>query len=230
MVRDLGKLSIEDIREVFKRINATRYALNAMEIHNARYEGEFKAFAEHLAQHAFFEQHSVFRPGDIRRMQDTLFALQVVTTILSTYFNRDSEIESYLKQYNDEFPDVVRVYAEMERVFDFINEMDLPSNSRAWKKADLFTLLVEVHRVLFKTKRAAAPHDCAVRLRSFCDLVETAASGNQEGFDERTMQQARSYHLAASQASNDRSSRTTRGDAIKFVLEQAGSSPLLPGS
>jgi hypothetical protein len=35
-------MSIEVIRDVFKKINSTSYGLNAMEIDNARYGGEFK--------------------------------------------------------------------------------------------------------------------------------------------------------------------------------------------
>ena len=34
----------------FRRINSTYYSLNAMEIENARYDGEFKALADELAQ------------------------------------------------------------------------------------------------------------------------------------------------------------------------------------
>src|SRR4051812_8209 len=41
VVRDLGLVEIDVLRAVFRRINATRYALNAMEIHNSRFEGEF---------------------------------------------------------------------------------------------------------------------------------------------------------------------------------------------
>ena len=130
VVRDLGKLSIEDIREVFRRINATRYSLNAMEIHNARHAGQYKEFAEALAQELFFEKHRIFSPADIRRMLDTLFVLQVVTTVLSSYFNRDSEIEDYLQQYNDEFPAATNIESEMKAVFTLIDEMDLPSDSR----------------------------------------------------------------------------------------------------
>jgi hypothetical protein len=36
-------------------------------------------------------------------MQDTRFLLTVVVTLLSAYFNRDEEIEDWLKRYNDEF-------------------------------------------------------------------------------------------------------------------------------
>jgi hypothetical protein len=46
VVRDLGALDLDQIKEVFRRINSTSYALNAMEIENARYDGEFKGLAE----------------------------------------------------------------------------------------------------------------------------------------------------------------------------------------
>jgi hypothetical protein len=231
VVRDLGRLSIDDIREVFRRINATRYALNAMEIHNARYAGQYKEFAELVAQNGFFERHRVFSPGDVRRMQDTLFVLLVVTTILSTYFNRDIEIEDYLQKYNDEFSDSAKVHSELETVFKFIDDMDLPSGSRAWKKADLFTLLVEVHRGKIKNMLALEPKALAPQLEAFYDLVEAMAASNPGLVtDEKVAEQARAYYRAALQASNDRSSRVARGDAIRFVIERASSAPLLAGA
>ena len=46
VVRDLGTLSESEIRDVFQRINSTGYSLNAMEINNSRFDGEFKATAE----------------------------------------------------------------------------------------------------------------------------------------------------------------------------------------
>src|SRR4051794_25326705 len=37
VVRDLGRLSDEEILEVFNRMNSTNYGLNAMEVNNARF-------------------------------------------------------------------------------------------------------------------------------------------------------------------------------------------------
>ena len=222
VVRDLGKLSIEDIREVFRRINATRYALNAMEIHNARYAGQYKEFAETLAQELFFEKHRIFSPGDIRRMLDTLFVLQVVTTVLSSYFNRDSEIEDYLQQYNDEFPAATNTESAMKAVFTLIDEMDLPSDSRAWKKADLFTLLVELHRARFKTKLSLQPSALALQIQKFYKLVEDVGLDRlPANADPKLAAQLKNYYFAALQATNDRSSRAARGDAIRLVIERA---------
>lgn len=43
VVRDLGKKTIDEIKEVFTRINSTKYSLNEMKIHNARFDGAFLA-------------------------------------------------------------------------------------------------------------------------------------------------------------------------------------------
>ena len=44
IVRDLGDISSNNIKEIFKRINSVNYALNATEIRNALYDGEFISF------------------------------------------------------------------------------------------------------------------------------------------------------------------------------------------
>ena len=103
VVRDLGSLSDREIKQVFQRINSTGYSLNAMEIDNSRFDGEFKVTAERIAEDEFFASHRVFSSNQVRRMEDTRFVLAYMITIMSTYFNRDAEIESYLEMYNEEF-------------------------------------------------------------------------------------------------------------------------------
>lgn len=221
VVRDLGKVGIEQIREVFRRINATRYALNAMEIHNARYEGELKACVEELAQRPFFEIHRIFSGTEVRRMQDTRFLLTVVVTLLSAYFNRDDEIEDWLKRYNDEFSHGPEVQKELDQVLAFIEAMSLPSTSRAWKKADLFTLLVELHRILFRDKVNLLPRIVAERLQKFYQDVDNFSETTTQERDpesDRYYKRVANYYKAALQATNDRGSRIARGEAIREVL------------
>ncbi len=104
VIRDLGSKTIEEIKEIFKRINSTKYSLNAMEIHNARFDGAFKKFAETVSQNEFFERNRIFTSADVKRMNDVVFCLTVIITILSSYFNRDEEFDkTYLSKYNDEF-------------------------------------------------------------------------------------------------------------------------------
>jgi len=210
VVRDLGAIPRAEIVEVFQRINATKYGLTAMEIHNSRYEGAFKNFAERLAQHDFFQRHSVFSAMEIRRMEDTRYVLTVVVSILDAYFARDKRVEDFLNQYNDDFPAADDTERELERVFAFIDAMGLPERSRAYKKTDLFTLLVELHFLLHSEKGDPNPSDIGERLVEFYSEVDRSST------DETTPWGR--YKKATLQGANDRSSRVTRGEIIGAIL------------
>lgn len=216
VVRDLGKVDLLSIREVFRRINATKYALNAMEIHNARYEGEYKDFAEQVAQKPFFDNHKIFSSAEIRRMQDTRYALTIVTTILSTYFNREDEIEKYLNQYNDEFHQRGDIDKEIELVLSFIEKMNFQPTSRVWQKTDLFTLIIEVHKALVKQHSHLDANKLARVLTEFYDSVTNYDSGTMDNKPDIAK-----YHKAALQATNDRSSRIARGEIINNVIRSS---------
>ncbi|MDY6867421.1 MAG: DUF262 domain-containing protein [Chloroflexota bacterium] len=217
VVRDLGKIGIDEIREVFSRINATRYALNAMEIHNARYEGKYKKFAEKIAQKHFFDNHKIFSAGEIRRMQDTRFALIIVTTVLSTYFNRDSEIENYLRQYNDDFPQATIVEKGIDKTTNFIEELNLDQSSRAWQKADLFSLIVEIYWILNKNGQQLEPSKLSSLLNNFYFEVNSLSNENPG----KVTEDVSKYYRAALQATNDRGNRITRGEVIREILKNA---------
>jgi len=176
VVRDLGKKSIEEIKEVFTRINSTKYSLNAMEIHNARYDGALKRFGEELTQNEFFEKNQVFKANDIRRMGDTLFCLTLAITVLTTYFNRDDAVEDFLEKYNDEFPDADRVKDEIEAVLRFVDACQFGPKSRAWRKAELLNLLVESHQALIKDHLDLNPEVVGRELSKFFDRVDRAGT------------------------------------------------------
>ncbi len=218
VVRDLGHVDIEEIKEVFQRINATRYSLNDMEIHNSRYAGEFKKFAEAISQNGFFTNHHIFSVNEIRRMSDMNFIVTFIITIMSTYFHRDEEIEDYLSTYNDEFPNKEAIGKEIEEVLAFIDKCNFGNKSRVWKKTDLLTLLVEIHRAIIKENLPIKHEKFKKRVEDFYQKVNTADTpvlgiiANRDILD---------YAKAASQATNDRSSRMKRGDIIYQVILQS---------
>lgn len=212
VVRDLGKKSIEEIKEVFTRINSTKYSLNAMEIHNARYDGALKHFGEELTRHAFFDNNRVFKVNDIRRMGDTLFCLTMVITMLTTYFNRDDEVEEFLERYNDEFTQADHIRTEIESVLEFVDAYRFEPKSRAWRKAELLNVLVETHQALFKDKLRLDPEVVGGNLSCFFDRVDRAGTG-LEDVEEVTV-----YYKASIQATNDRSNRIRRGQIISDIM------------
>jgi uncharacterized protein with ParB-like and HNH nuclease domain len=217
VVRDLGKSSLGNILEVFRRINLTNYALTAMEIHNARYDGEFKQFGENLAQDEFFDNHRIFTSNEIRRMEDVKFTLTFIIMILSTYFNRDVELEAYLERYNEKFEGKEKLYTEIKTVFDFIDACKFNSNSRVWKKADLLTLLVELYRAIIKEKLRLIPANIAILLNEFYSKVNAVGLGKHVETDLNAL----SYYKAALQANNDRTNRITRGEKIAAIINKS---------
>ena len=216
VIRDLGNINMAEIIKVFQQINSVNYALNAMEHHNARYDGEIKQFAEKLAKHAFFKNRLVFYINEVRRMGDIRFMLSLIITVMSTYFSQDREHESYLIHYNNEFEEKQTLESQFEIVFKFIDECDLPENSRAWKKSDLFTLLVEIHRALFKTEKKYKSVEVGKQLQRFYDLVDKSARTDEDfGIENDRLQE---YYKAAIQGTQSRSNRIRRGKIIQDVI------------
>jgi hypothetical protein len=213
VIRDLGNLPIPEILEVFKRINSTNYALNTMEVHNARFDGEFKQFGEELASHPFFDQARFFTPSEIRRMGDTRFCLTLIITLMSGYFNRDDSLEKYLESYNEDFEQKDSLKVEFDAVADFILRCDFDMKSRVWKKADLFSLFVEVHRAVFRRKLGLRPYQVQSNLKDFYRKVDEVTDPNEISVYEGI------YYKAALQATNDRGNRIKRGEVIQWVLD-----------
>jgi Protein of unknown function DUF262 len=209
-VRDLGSISPEDIIEVFKRINATKYSLNEIEINNAIYTGELMRLAEGLTSHPFFDEHRVFTPTDLKRMGDTRFILQVIITMLSGYFNRDDSFEEFLGAYNDSFEARNEIVARLTRVFNFVEECGFPAKGRIWKKSDFFTALIELDRA-FSDNVDLQPTNVLETLQGFYRLVE--AEGMESGDPA-----VATYYKAAVQASNDKGNRIRRGEIINDLL------------
>jgi uncharacterized protein with ParB-like and HNH nuclease domain len=213
VVRDMGNMPLNDIKEVFKRINSTSYGLNAMELHNARFGGELKSFAEHISKLPFFENHRMFTSGDIKRMNDVKYCLSLIITVMSTYFNRDNELETYLERYNEEFPVGERLLDEFNRVLVFIERLNFDNSSRTYKKADFYTLFVEIYRAIIKDGLSFDVVTLRSNLEAFYDAVELVASGQSTDNED-----ALKYYKAALQASNDRGSRILRGNIISQLI------------
>ena len=212
-VRDLGNVGRDEIIEVFRRLNATKYSLLDIEVNNAIYAGAFKRYAEQVAGKSFFERHSVFNALDLKRMGDLRYALTIVITFISGYFNRDDGFGQLLERYNDDFPLESEIEDRIQKVLDFIDECGFTPKSRAWRKADLFTLVIELDQALSiqgLTLQPSVVVDAVEKLYSDIDPNVIDSSGVPAV-----------YYKAALQASNDRVNRVRRGVVIFGVLKGA---------
>ena len=213
VVRDLGSLTDQQVRDVFYRMNITNYGLNAMEVNNARFDGQLKRVAEEIAAWSFFEDHPVFNALDFRRMGDVRWVLTVIITVMSGYFTRDTAHEEYLRRFNDEFQQGDAIKARLRAALDLIERLEFEPKSRAYRKTDLLTLLVEVYRLdptLVKDEESLGG-----ALRSFYAAVDAVGEGVQPA---EWQSEAERYHEAVFSGNNERSRRIRRGEAIQAVI------------
>jgi len=221
VVRDLGTVTEDEIKKIFSRINSTDYALKTVEKLNALFSGEYKQFCDELSRDAFFQRHGVFKLADRSRMRDLDFCVILVTTILSTYYNRDESNEEYLRRYNDEFAESARVGAQLAQVFAFVENCEFPKKSRVWRKTDLFTILVELHSALVVRGLLLTPEAVGPALNSFYlkvgELYDT--DSNAEGVTPAVDTDVLRYLKAATKATNDKYARLDRAEIIARILE-----------
>ena len=118
-----------------------------------------------------------------------------------------------MRRHNDEFPMRTDIERELVAVLEFLDQMNFPSTSRLWKKADLFTTIVELHSAMFKRQKQLAPAAVAEELAGFYSRVDNM------NFQVDAESDSSRYYKAALQATNDRSSRVTRGEIIRALLE-----------
>ncbi len=232
-VRDLGTVDMPRLMEIFKRINSTDYSLTSMETLNAMFRGKYKQYCDALSRQRFFEGHKVFSGADKKRMYDVAFCVILVTTILSGYYHRAEKDAEYLERYNDDFPQQESIQVGLDRVFDFIERCGFEPQSRAWKKTDLFTLLVEFYSSLVVNKLALDPIAVGARITELFGQVKVLST--QEKLDPNKTSSGPTgdifkYYKASTKASNDKYSRVERAriisEIIKSTLEIPDSRPI----
>ncbi|WP_421802488.1 DUF262 domain-containing protein [Flagellimonas sp.] len=147
VVRDLGDVSSDMIKEIFQRINKTKFSLEQIEIHNAVYDGVFISTAKEILEEIDKEHIPIFSDSELTRMADLHFVLLIMSTIESGgYFPFDKEIEKFVQEYNNEYPNANNVKRSILGAFEQIKNFEFEPDSLWYRKSNFFTLVVELSR------------------------------------------------------------------------------------
>lgn len=141
---------------------------------------------------------SIFTDFEFDRKVPLMFALNVLGTYITGYYNRNDRVRKLLDDYSAEFADKENVLKILNETADYIVGMNLPDNSAWWNKANFFTLAVELARV--PGLRVQSPADAGVKLTAF------AANMPQD------------YVLAAREAVNGKAQRELRAAKVRAAL------------
>jgi len=200
VMRDIGKVDEKTIREIFRRINLTKFKLDDIEIQNAIYDGDFIQSAKIILDNISLEKYGVLKESEFTRMADLHFILLVMSTIeKGGYFAQDREVEPMVANYNEDYQKKEHMVALMIKTFATINDLDLPPDSMWFRKSNFFTLVVEIAKNI-----DALPQGFKERLLSLEEKVMEAKQNSDSPYAK--------YYSYMYQATHGRTARIVRSE------------------
>lgn len=209
VVRDLGDIDGETIREIFKRINKTKFSLEQIEIQNAVYDGQFISLAKDILQSIDKDHIPIFSDSELTRMADLHFILLTMSTLENGgYFPFDKEIEHYVQEFNNEFPRYEELKKALLNSFSMVLGLKLEEDSMWYRKSNFFTLIVEL------SKNDYSKIDLKKKLLEF----EIAVMENK--YKPKDQNEFTTYYSYMFTGTNSRQARVTRSEILNGYLNK----------
>lgn len=213
VVRNLGTLSSDELKEIFRRINSVGYALNAIEIDNALYEGEYISIAKEIVDTGLLKDLDFMNDTDISRMKDVEFVLLIMTTIeVGGFFTSGKEVENYIVQYENEYPNKEKMKKNFIRALQYISKLPLPPDSFWNNKSCTFTLLVEL---INEIKAGRELPDNSMFCKKIVELEDNIKKSRAEGKDDKYG----SFYYYVYQNTSSKKARTIRGEVLNETVK-----------
>ena len=212
VMRDIGDVDEAIVKEIFRRINRTKFKLEDIEIHNAVYDGEFIQVAKRVLKNIDGDLLKVFRESELTRMADLYFILQVMSTIENEgYYNSDKELENNISQYNDEYYNSSYMFDLIMKAFSVLKNLNLDDDSIWFRKSNFFTLLVELISYL-KSNGDLSGFDIKERLIEFESNILSNKGNKDNDFGK--------YYSVMYTGTNSRKARVVRGEFFrKYIVK-----------
>lgn len=205
VVRDLGSIDEETTREVFRRINLTKFSLDSIEVHNAVYDGHFISSAKKILNSIELEKFGILKESEFTRMADLHLILLFMSTFEHNgYFGQDKEVERYIAKYNNEYEDKKNTVSTVKSSINLIESLNLEPSSMWFRKSNFFTLVMEICFNLDKINDKNKLRQKLIELESFV-MRDKNNPSTQFG----------KYYSYMYQATHGRAARATRGSTVR---------------
>jgi Protein of unknown function DUF262 len=148
------------ILQIFARMNATGVKLNAQELRNAEFFGEFKTSAYELATEQLYrwrDDWEVFNPDSIARMTEVEMASEFMMYIMSGVLEKKTAtIDLFYKHFDAAFPDRHEVERRFRTIFDTIEDLFANDRHRVFNSRTMFfALFAAIYGLQFENRTLA---------------------------------------------------------------------------
>lgn len=217
-----SNFSLDEIKNMFYRLNLTDYSLNEQEKRNSM-DSAFGKAAESLADLDFWIKYKIFSPRDIRRMGDVEYCSSILLLCREGIIDQtkqdtlDQIYADFVDEYIDKDKDIEKVCAAMA----VINELATnETESFLSKKVQMFTLFALAFD--FIDNRITITEEIK---QYFVQFVKTYnAFKNEYDFllstdkERKAFEMIKKYKLASSEGVNKISNRMIRYEVLKKIL------------
>lgn len=206
-IRDLKDASPEIIKDIFRRINQTKYNLSPIEIQHAIYDGEFISTGYNILDRLGFQRLIIFNESEISRMSDLNFILLLMATHEEGgYYTGNTKTEQYIITFNDEYPNKDIIATKLDAIFNTIADLQLNEYSIWYRKSNFFTLVIELLKI------ENTPDSLKEKLNRFEEEVLHNKDNTDTDFGK--------YYARMFTGTNSRAARVERGEIFRKHLLQ----------
>ncbi len=217
-----SKFSLEEIKNMFYRLNLTDYSLNEQEKRNSM-DSLFGQAAESLADLDFWTKHKVFSPKDVRRMGDVEYCSSILLLCREGIVDQTKQetLDQLYLDFVDEYPDRDKDLEKVNNAIDYINAIIIPeTESFSSKKIQMFTLFALAfdfidNEILINDEIKKYFVQFVKTYNAFKNEYELPLSTDEE---RKVFEMIKKYKLASSEGVNKISNRMIRFEVLKKIL------------
>lgn len=216
------KFSIDDVRNMFYRLNLTDYSLNEQEKRNS-WDSAFGKKSEELANEEFWQKYKIFSSSDVRRMRDVEYCSSIILQARGGIVDQtngdklDQVYKDFSDEYNEAEKDVEKIHYAMKLIDELTNG---ETNSFLNKKTQMYTMFSVMFD--FAERGINITSDMQKKLIHFIRAYTTFKNEFEIVYDSESEQKAyeyiKKYKLASSEGVNKLNNRMIRFEVLKKIL------------
>lgn len=218
VVRTLPDISDAEIRSIFQRINKNNVALNAQELRQSTYSGDFINSMNRISDKEYWKDIGLFTATKVRRMQDVEFISELTIAFLNGHQNKKDKLDYYYVMYETEYTDVEYVETVFDKVcYELIQILPDIKKTRWGKLIDFYSLFL-----VMADSESLLPlsRDKRTTLRDKLIVFGNSISAYQkhDGGDTSTIHPNVALYASGIRNSSDLNCRKHRFNALKAEL------------
>ena len=141
VVRDVGKASDVEVRDLFRRLNLNSMVLNDQELRHATFKGKFIKAMESLADDEWWTDMRIVNPRQVRRMEDVEYVSELFIGLIAGPQDKKKTIDEFYRDYESDMPEGSAWIARFSRARERMALVMDDGEIRRWNgKSDFYTL------------------------------------------------------------------------------------------